>query len=643
MERKGIRTCIAALAALVAMAGTVLYGCGGNQPPPPAADTAAQSPAADQSAATEAGTGAQPLAPTDMTWTPEAMEELLAPVALYPDVVLGQVLVAATNPQEVLDAGNWLLQNQNLQGKGLDDAAKKVGFTAPMRGLLQSPETVDMMCSEMDWTTELGQAFVNDQAGVLDAVQRLRAQAKDVGNLQSSDQMKVETEVEQGKEVITVSPPSPQVVYVPQYDPVAVYAPPPPAAAPAPATTTTTTTEETGHSTEAMVATGLLSFGAGLLVANVFDDDDDDYGYYAPRYYGPPMPYYPPYPYRPRYGSGYYPSNGYNRPPNYQHGFNNNTVIVNKDNNYWNRRDNNASINDRDRRSPRSPITEAKPNRPELASLNSKAKDAPKRAAPATPDSWKGQSSYAGAKAKAGDARPGSSSRTGATCRRCRVPMPARSLAGTSQRPGLIGRPPGRPHKRRPGRPRTHSERAPRTVVMRSRRRRRRGSRRAALHPRPRVPRSAPGRARSPGPAAAAAQTGRQASAANRACRAVYLQKPRAPAKRPVDRTEEAIMTRIHFEPVVARACLGFVFVALLATACARKDDHLSFDSPKLRSLRSPTRSGKTTRPRCSTCSGLAAKTSCRQVMRCRTRATAPPSWPRSPGVTLLTPTAATP
>ena len=155
------------------------------------------------------------------------MEELLAPVALYPDVVLGQVLVSSTNPQEVLDAGNWLLQNQALQGNALDEAAKQVGFTPPIRGLLQSPEVVDMLCSQMGWTAELGQAFVNDQQGVMDAVQRLRAQAKDVGNLQSSEQLKVATETQDGHEVITVSPPSPQVVYVPQYDPVAVYAPPP--------------------------------------------------------------------------------------------------------------------------------------------------------------------------------------------------------------------------------------------------------------------------------------------------------------------------------------------------------------------------------------------------------------------------------
>ncbi len=370
----------------VAVLVFVLGGCGGKAPPAP-----------DDTAATEAATA---LEATATTWTPEALEELLAPIALYPDVVLGQVLVASTNPQEVLDAGNWLLQKQNLEGKALDEAAKTVGFTPPVRGLLQSSEVIDMLCLQMDWTTELGQAFVNDQAGVLDAVQRLRAQAKDVGNLVSSDKLAVETEQQDGKEVITVASPDPKVVYVPQYDPVAVYAPP----APVPATSTTVVTEDKGHSTGALVTTGLLAFGAGLLVANIFDDDDDDY--YSPRYYGPPRPYYPPYPYRPSYGNGYYPNHGYNRPPNYQNGFNNNTIIVNNGNNdYWNRYDGNSGKN-RNPRKAQSPISAANPKRADIDSLNTRAREQPKRVAPAKPDSWKGQSGYAGAKDKAANARP---------------------------------------------------------------------------------------------------------------------------------------------------------------------------------------------------------------------------------------------
>ncbi len=319
---------------------TVFSGCGSKEPPPQA-----QAPAAP-AAGTEPPPAPVSAAEVTRTWTPEALEELLAPIALYPDPVLSQMLIASTNPQEVLDAGNWLLQNTELKGAALDDAAAAVGFTPPIRALVQFPQTVDMMCMELGWTTELGEAFVADQAGVLDATQRLRQQAIDVGNLQSSEQMKVETVEQEGEEVVVLKPAEPEVVYVPQYDPVAAYAPAPAAA---PVTTTTTTTADTGHSTGALVATGVLAFGAGILVSELFEDDDDDWDndYYYPNYGHGGMPYYPPYPYRPAYGGGYYPSNGYNRPPNYNSGFQNTgNVIINTGGGggggYWDRYDNKA-------------------------------------------------------------------------------------------------------------------------------------------------------------------------------------------------------------------------------------------------------------------------------------------------------------
>lgn len=374
----------------IATAMAVLGGCGKKEDAP--ASTAA-------TADGTAGVTAPAAAPG--SWTPEKLEELLAPIALYPDVVLGHVLNASTNPQEVLDAGNWLIEHQDLTGAQVDQEAGKLGLSPSTRALLQFPEAMDMMCMQMDWTTELGQAFTADQGAVLDAVQRLRAQAKDVGNLESSAQLKVETETQDGKEIIKVDPPSPEVVYVPKYDPQAVYAPPP-ATIPPPSTInvtpaagttttvttsgttttvastpTTTTTEEKGHSTGALITTGLLAFGAGILVNEVFDDDDD-WDHYGPNYYGGGMyyggrPYYPPppYMYRPPYGNGYYPSHNYNRPPNYQHGFNNNTIIVNNGgNNYWNR--NQGGINTRPAQSP---ITAAKPKRNDLNDLNRQARE----------------------------------------------------------------------------------------------------------------------------------------------------------------------------------------------------------------------------------------------------------------------------
>jgi hypothetical protein len=380
-------------------------GCGGKEAPSPtAANPAATAPAAPAATAGSAATPPAPLQTSTATWTPEALEQLLAPVALYPDVVLVQVLTAATNPQEVLDAGNWLIANASLTGKSREESAQQAGFTPPIRGLMQSPEVIDKMCLNMGWTEEVGQAYVNDQAGVTSAVQRLRAQAKDVGTLASSDKLKVETVAAASPSeppVIRIEPPSPQVVYVPQYDPVAAFAPTPASTAVPVAGTTTTTTTQSGHSTGTLVTTGLLSFGAGILVANIFDDDDD---YWNSGYYGNmwsrPMPYYPPYPYRPVYGNGFYPGYGYNRPPSWgNNGWGNNTnIIINQDNDYWNSWGDDDSIL-ANRREPRSPITAAKPTRPELARLNAEAAKGPKRPAPSAAQTaeWKGQKGYAGA------------------------------------------------------------------------------------------------------------------------------------------------------------------------------------------------------------------------------------------------------
>ncbi len=316
---------------------------------------------------------------------------MLAPVALYPDPILSQLLVAVTNPQEVLDAGNWLVANPDLSGNKLDDAAAKVGFTMPMRSMMQFPEVVDQMCLNMGWTEELGQAYVNDQAGVMDAVQRLRAQAVDVGTLKDSKQLKVETTEEGGEKAIIVSSPNPNVIYVPQYNPQVVYAPPAAAAPAAPAATTTTTTEEKeGFGAGSL----LLAFGAGMVVNEVFDDDEDDYyhhGHYGGMYYAP-MPYYPPYPYRPAYGNGFYPENGYKRPTQYNRS--GNTINVDNSRNY-NRYKGGNSAATRDR--PRSPITAARPKRSDLSGPSASTRENRARPKPSTSDAWKGKQTYAGA------------------------------------------------------------------------------------------------------------------------------------------------------------------------------------------------------------------------------------------------------
>ena len=283
-----------------------IAGCGSKEPPPQATATAPPPAVEGQAAPGPAVQQAAAQAPT--SWSAEALEDLLAPIALYPDPVLSQVLMASANPQEVLDAGNWILENQSLKGKAMDDAAAAIGFTPPVRALLQFPDTLDMMCRELGWTTELGEAFIADQAGVLDAVQRLRRQAKDVGNLQSSPQMTVDTQTQAGKEVIVLEPPaSTETVYVPQYDPVAVYAPAPATTEVAPAAVHLPRPRPRRPKRRAATARAPWSRRAccrsarALLVADLFDDDDDHHNndYYYPNYGYGGMPYYPPYPYRP--------------------------------------------------------------------------------------------------------------------------------------------------------------------------------------------------------------------------------------------------------------------------------------------------------------------------------------------------------
>ena len=321
---------------------------------------------------------------TQASWAPDALEELLAPIALYPDQLLGQILAASVNSQEVLDAGNWLLENQNLSGKALDDAAQKLGFGAAMRALLQFPTVVDMLCQEIDWTRQVGSAFSSDQKSVLDAVQRLRLQAAEVGNLKSTPEQTVETKTENNQTIVEVKPADPQVVYVPQYNPQVVYTTPPLAPAAAPATTTTVDDPNT-VSTGTAIAGGLLAFGAGMLIGNAMDDDDDDYCCYPNWGHSTVIvgsrPFYPPaYAYRPAYGSGMRPAYRYNSPAGYRNRYNSGNVTINN-NDYYNRFSNNQNLRNN---SVRSPIRNTD---------NTLAQTRGNRA-----ESWKGQSTYQGAR-----------------------------------------------------------------------------------------------------------------------------------------------------------------------------------------------------------------------------------------------------
>ncbi len=183
--------------------------------------------------------------------TASQIDALVAPIALYPDALVAQVLAASTFPNEAVEADQWLKDNQGLQGAALAEAVNKQPWDPSVQALTQFPSVLDNMANNLSWTSALGSAFYNQQADVMASVQRLRQQAKAAGNLKTTSQQTVTTETQSGQQVIVIQPASPQVVYVPTYNPTVVYGTPyyPP-----------------GYSTGAMVATGLISFGVGMAV-----------------------------------------------------------------------------------------------------------------------------------------------------------------------------------------------------------------------------------------------------------------------------------------------------------------------------------------------------------------------------------------
>ena len=156
----------------------------------------------------------------------DQLDALVAPIALYPDSLLSQALVASTYPLEIMQLQQWLEKNKGLKDKALTDAAMKQDWDPSVQAMAVLPDMVKQLAENIKWTTDLGNAFLAQQSDVMDAVQRMRAKAKDKGNLKSSDQLKVETQVVESKQVIVIQPSNPEVIYVPSYNPTVVYGAP---------------------------------------------------------------------------------------------------------------------------------------------------------------------------------------------------------------------------------------------------------------------------------------------------------------------------------------------------------------------------------------------------------------------------------
>jgi hypothetical protein len=223
---------------LIANCGTVEMG--GQQAAPAEAPASAEKPA--------------PLSAKDL-------QQLVAPIALYPDALVAQVLGAATFPDQVAAASLWVAQNKSLTGENLMKAVNDQPWDPSVKALTQFPTVLDDLAKNLSWTSSLGEAYHLQSADVMKAVQTLRAQAKAAGNLKTGSQITV---VQESPQTIIIQPTNPQVVYVPQYNPTVVYG---------------TTYVTPGYSTAAVVTTGLLAFGAGIAIGAMMNNSCCGWGY----------------------------------------------------------------------------------------------------------------------------------------------------------------------------------------------------------------------------------------------------------------------------------------------------------------------------------------------------------------------------
>lgn len=215
--------------------------------------------------ATHAQTGGPP--PSANPIPPDQLDKLLAPIALYPDALIIQIVQCAASPYEVTQVSDWLSQNPDLKGTAAQDAAKQKGFDADFVAIVLFPDVVHMMADKADWTRQLGQAFTSDRDGVFASIQRLRSEAEAAGNLKTNQQQDVKTvSTDSGQQVIVIQPANPQVVYVPQYNPQVVYTQP----------AASTSTAQSGSGAGAAAVVG---FAAGVIIGAAADDHNDSYYY----------------------------------------------------------------------------------------------------------------------------------------------------------------------------------------------------------------------------------------------------------------------------------------------------------------------------------------------------------------------------
>jgi hypothetical protein len=193
--------------------------------------------------------------------TAEELQQLVAPIALYPDSLVAQVLAAATFPDQVAAAAGWLQQNSSLTGKALMQSVDTQPWDPSVKALTQFPSVLASLATNLSWTSSLGEAYHTQAADVMSAVQFLRAKALAAGNLKSGTQLSV---VQQSPQVIVIQPVNPQVVYVPVYNPTVIYGYP---------------YVTPGYSTATVATTAVIAFGVGIAVGAMMTSSCCAWGY----------------------------------------------------------------------------------------------------------------------------------------------------------------------------------------------------------------------------------------------------------------------------------------------------------------------------------------------------------------------------
>jgi uncharacterized membrane protein YgcG len=271
------------------------------------------------------------------------LQALVAPIALYPDALVAQILTVSTFPDQIAIANYWMQQNKSLTGSALMQAVDKQSWDASVKALTEFPSVLTNLSNNLTWTSSLGEAYHNQQAEVMTAIQTLRAQAKSAGNLKSSSQITV---VQQSPQTIVIQPANPQVVYVPEYNPAVIYGTP---------------YVTPGYSAGDVAAAGIIGFGAGIAVGALMSGGCCGWGYsswncgwhgnavmyHGGAYYGNSA-WHGGY-YNGGYHGGYGYNNAYNHSNNYNNSYNhsgNNYNNYHGGGNTYNRNVNNtANIN----------------------------------------------------------------------------------------------------------------------------------------------------------------------------------------------------------------------------------------------------------------------------------------------------------